>query len=164
MTMRTPSATSTTSTTSLSKAMESVKVVVRCRPLNAKEVEQGHECCVNMFPDRGLIELRNPNLGPTDPMKTFTFDAVYDRSSKQLDLYAETFAPLVDSVLDGFNGTIFAYGQTGSGKTYSILVRKKNYTDFTSLSNTRELNGQTHLLCLENYRRYRRFRPRHRRT
>ena len=120
MTMRTPSATSTTSTTSLSKAMESVKVVVRCRPLNAKEVEQGHECCVNMFPDRGLIELRNPNLGPTDPMKTFTFDAVYDRSSKQLDLYAETFAPLVDSVLDGFNGTIFAYGQTGTGKTYTM--------------------------------------------
>ena len=118
--MRTPSASSTTSSSSLSKAMESVKVVVRCRPLNAKEIEQGHECCVNMFSDRGLIELRNPNLGPTDPIKTFTFDAVYDRNSKQLDLYAETFAPLVDSVLDGFNGTIFAYGQTGTGKTYTM--------------------------------------------
>ena len=118
--MRTPSASSTTSSSSLSKAMESVKVVVRCRPLNAKEIEQGHECCVNMFSDRGLIEIRNPNLGPTDPMKTFTFDAVYDRNSKQLDLYAETFAPLVDSVLDGFNGTIFAYGQTGTGKTYTM--------------------------------------------
>jgi len=118
--MRTPSATSTTSTTSLGKAMESVKVVVRCRPLNAKEVDQGHETCVEMFPDKGLIEIRNPSLGPTDPMKTFTFDAVYDCNSKQLDLYAETFAPLVDSVLDGFNGTIFAYGQTGTGKTYTM--------------------------------------------
>merc|ERR1711974_354498 len=48
------------------------------------------------------------------------FDAVYDCNSKQLDLYAETFAPLVDSVLDGFNGTIFAYGQTGTGKTYTM--------------------------------------------
>ena len=120
ITMRTPSATSTTSTTSLGRAMESVKVVVRCRPLNAKEVEQGHETCVQMFPDKGLIEIRNPSLGPTDPMKTFTFDAVYDCNSKQLDLYAETFAPLVDSVLDGFNGTIFAYGQTGTGKTYTM--------------------------------------------
>ena len=117
--MRTPSA---TSTTSLSKTMESVKVVVRCRPLNEKEVEQGHEGCVEMFPDRGLIEIRNPNLGPTDPMKTFTFDAVYDCNGKQLDLYAETFAPLVDSVLDGFNGTIFAYGQTGSGKTFTVTA------------------------------------------
>ena len=73
-----------------------------------------------MFPDRGLIEIRNPNLGPTDPMKTFTFDGVYDCNAKQLDLYAETFAPLIDSVLDGFNGTIFAYGQTGTGKTYTM--------------------------------------------
>ena len=118
--MRTPSATSTTSSSSASKAMECVRVCVRCRPLNAREVEQGHENCVNMFPDRGLIEIRNPNLGPTDPIKTFTFDAVYDCNSKQLDLYAETFAPLVDSVLDGFNGTIFAYGQTGTGKTFTM--------------------------------------------
>jgi len=118
--MRTPSAASITSSGSLGRAMEAVKVVVRCRPLNAKEVEQGHETCVQMFPDRGLIEIRNPALGPTDPIKTFTFDAVYDCNSKQLDLYAETFAPLVDSVLDGFNGTIFAYGQTGTGKTYTM--------------------------------------------
>ena len=118
--MRTPSATSTCSSSSASKAMECVRVCVRCRPLNAREVEQGHENCVNMFPDRGLIEIRNPNLGPTDPIKTFTFDAVYDCNSKQLDLYAETFAPLVDSVLDGFNGTIFAYGQTGTGKTFTM--------------------------------------------
>lgn len=102
------------------KGPESVKVVVRCRPLNVKEVDGGHESCVEMFPDRGLIEIRNPKLGPTDPIKTFTFDAVYDCNSKQYDLYAETFAPLVDSVLDGFNGTIFAYGQTGTGKTYTM--------------------------------------------
>ena len=26
----------------------------------------------------------------------------------------------MDSVLDGFNGTIFAYGQTGTGKTFTM--------------------------------------------
>ena len=116
--MRTPSATSMTS--SGSKNMECVKVVVRCRPLNHKEVSDGHSSCIEMFPNKGLVEIKNPALGPTDPLKTFTFDAVYDCNSKQLDLYAETFAPLVDSVLDGFNGTIFAYGQTGTGKTYTM--------------------------------------------
>ena len=116
--MRTPSATSMTS--SGSKNMECVKVVVRCRPLNHKEVSDGHSSCIEMFPNKGLVEIKNPALGPTDPLKTFTFDAVYDCNSKQLDLYAETFAPLVDSVLDGFNGTIFAYGQTGSGKTHTM--------------------------------------------
>jgi len=116
--MRTPSATSMTS--SSGKNMECVKVVVRCRPLNKKEVSDGHSSCLEMFPNKGLVEIKNPSLGPTDPLKTFTFDAVYDCNSKQLDLYAETFAPLVDSVLDGFNGTIFAYGQTGTGKTYTM--------------------------------------------
>jgi len=41
-------------------------------------------------------------------------------SSKQRDLYDETFLDLVQAVLDGFNGTIFAYGQTGTGKTYTM--------------------------------------------
>lgn len=30
-------------------------------------------------------------------------------------------APIVESVLEGFNACIFAYGQTGSGKTYTML-------------------------------------------
>ena len=37
-----------------------------------------------------------------------------------MDLYDETFRDLVDSVLSGFNGTIFAYGQTGTGKTFTM--------------------------------------------
>ena len=41
-------------------------------------------------------------------------------SSKQRDLYDETFRDLVESVLDGFNGTVFAYGQTGTGKTFTM--------------------------------------------
>ena len=41
-------------------------------------------------------------------------------SSKQKDLYEETFRDLVENVLQGFNGTIFAYGQTGTGKTHTM--------------------------------------------
>ncbi|NXA25930.1 KIF3C protein, partial [Ibidorhyncha struthersii] len=63
---------------------------------------------------------RNPRASPGELPKTFTFDAVYDASSKQADLYDETVRPLIDSVLQGFNGTIFAYGQTGTGKTYTM--------------------------------------------
>ena len=46
-------------------------------------------------------------------------------SSKQLDLYDETFRDLVESVIEGFNGTIFAYGQTGTGKTHTMQGRYK---------------------------------------
>ena len=104
-----------------SSGTECVHVVVRCRPLNEKEVEGGHEQCVCMPKNQsGLVQIRNPKSAATDPAKSFTFDAVYDWNSRQSDLYEETFSALIDSVLDGFNGTIFAYGQTGTGKTFTM--------------------------------------------
>ncbi|XP_016353378.1 kinesin-like protein KIF3C [Sinocyclocheilus anshuiensis] len=99
---------------------EAVKVVVRCRPLNRKEESMGYEHIVQMDVKLGQVALRNPKAGPGELLKTFTFDAVYDACSKQSDLYDETVRPLIDSVLRGFNGTIFAYGQTGTGKTYTM--------------------------------------------
>lgn len=105
---------------SKSKGGECVKVVIRCRPLNDKEKAQNHERVVDMDGKLGKVSIRNPKGGKSDPPKEFTFDSVYDWNSKQRDLYDETFRDLVQSVLDGFNGTIFAYGQTGTGKTFTM--------------------------------------------
>ncbi|KAF7232661.1 hypothetical protein EG68_08401 [Paragonimus skrjabini miyazakii] len=99
---------------------ECVKVVVRCRPMNQKEITDGYEKCVKMDIRNGTIELQNPKPRNDEQPRRFTFDAVYDENSKQRDLYEETFKDLVNSVLEGFNGTIFAYGQTGTGKTFTI--------------------------------------------
>lgn len=41
-------------------------------------------------------------------------------SAPQIDLYVDTARPIVDKVLEGYNGTILAYGQTGTGKTYTM--------------------------------------------
>ncbi|KAI1280416.1 Kinesin-like protein Klp68D [Halotydeus destructor] len=100
-------------------SQECVKVVVRCRPMHEKEIAEEHERVVEMFLDRGVIELKCLTKA-SEPAKQFTFDAVYDWNSKQSDLYDETARPLVNAVLDGFNCTIFAYGQTGTGKTYTM--------------------------------------------
>ncbi|XP_075893676.1 kinesin-like protein KIF3C [Nelusetta ayraudi] len=106
---------------SKNKSSESVKVVVRCRPLNQRDQSNGPAGgIVQMDLRLGQVILRNPRAPVTEPQKTFTFDAVYDSSSKQRDLYDESVRPLIDSVLEGFNGTIFAYGQTGTGKTYTM--------------------------------------------
>ncbi|XP_039638805.1 kinesin-like protein KIF3C isoform X1 [Perca fluviatilis] len=106
---------------SKTKSSESVKVVVRCRPLNRKEESNGPAGgIVQMDLRLGQVILRNPRASASEPQKTFTFDAVYDANSKQRDLYDESVRPLIDSVLAGFNGTIFAYGQTGTGKTYTM--------------------------------------------
>jgi len=50
-----------------------------------------------------------------DTSKTFTFDYVFGPNSKQVDIYNLVARPIVDAVLEGYNGTIFAYGQTGTG-------------------------------------------------
>ena len=41
-------------------------------------------------------------------------------SSIQINVYQGTAAPIVESVLNGYNGTVFAYGQTGTGKTFTM--------------------------------------------
>ncbi|XP_062927026.1 kinesin-like protein KIF3C isoform X1 [Mobula hypostoma] len=105
---------------SKAKTCESVKVVVRCRPMNGKEEAAACEQIVDMDMKLGQVTIRNPKATSSEMPKSFTFDAVYDHSSKQSELYDETVRPLVDSVLQGFNGTVFAYGQTGTGKTYTM--------------------------------------------
>lgn len=44
----------------------------------------------------------------------------------QVDVYNLAARPIVENVLEGYNGTIFAYGQTGTGKTFTMEgVRNK---------------------------------------
>lgn len=52
--------------------------------------------------------------------QTFAFDRVFDETTTQGDVYEATTKPLLDSVLDGYNATVFAYGATGCGKTHTI--------------------------------------------
>lgn len=63
----------------------------------------------------GAIDVRSPNSSNNDDTKTFTFDHVFGPNSKQLDVYNIVARPIVEAVLEGYNGTIFAYGQTGTG-------------------------------------------------
>ena len=52
--------------------------------------------------------------------QTFGFDRIFDDSAQQADVYEATTRPLLDSVIDGYNATVFAYGATGCGKTHTI--------------------------------------------
>lgn len=52
--------------------------------------------------------------------QVFAFDRIFDDNSSQNDVYEGTTKNLLDSVLDGYNATVFAYGATGCGKTHTI--------------------------------------------
>lgn len=52
--------------------------------------------------------------------QVFAFDRVFDENTTQSEIYEGTTRSLLDSVLDGYNATVFAYGATGCGKTHTI--------------------------------------------
>jgi len=102
------------------KNNECVKVVVRCRPMNKKE--RAAECSriVEMDPTLGTVSVARPGADESEPPKVFTLDAVYDWTSQQRTVYDEIGYPIIESVMEGYNGTVFAYGQTGTGKSHTM--------------------------------------------
>jgi kinesin family protein 3/17 len=101
-------------------ATESVKVVVRCRPLFGKEIKEDRKSIVKVDCDGGRIYIKDPS-NPDDKPRQYTFDATYDENTVQQNFYDESVFPLTECVLGGFNGTVFVYGQTGCGKTYTMV-------------------------------------------
>lgn len=58
---------------------------------------------VNVDEMRGTITVHKTDSS-NEPPKTFTFDTVFGPESKQLDVYNLTARPIIDSVLEGYNG------------------------------------------------------------
>ncbi|KAH8255933.1 hypothetical protein KR026_002982 [Drosophila bipectinata] len=104
----------------LDDEIENVRVVVRCRPMDKNELSAGALGALSVDKINRAITVMKPNATANEPPKTYYFDNVFDGASNQLDLYVDTARPIVDKVLEGYNGTILAYGQTGTGKTYTM--------------------------------------------
>jgi kinesin family protein 5 len=51
---------------------------------------------------------------------TYQFDEVLTQFASQKRVYEVVAKPVVESVLEGYNGTVMAYGQTGTGKTFTL--------------------------------------------
>merc|ERR1711966_268331 len=101
-------------------ASECVKVVIRCRPPNRKEKEAGNAIIIEMDKKTSCIWLHNPKADESEPPKQFTLDGAYYLETTQRELYDETAFPIIENVIEGYNGTIFAYGQTGTGKSLTM--------------------------------------------
>ncbi|TYG42516.1 hypothetical protein ES288_D12G263300v1 [Gossypium darwinii] len=95
-----------------------VRVAVRLRPRNAEEsvADADFADCVELQPELKRLKLRKNNWD-TD---TYEFDEVLTEFASQKRVYEVAAKPVVEGVLDGYNGTIMAYGQTGTGKTYTL--------------------------------------------
>ena len=131
---------------------EAVKVMVRCRPMNSKELDRGCSSVVDVD-----VQNKQINLGRTDNKsespKSFSYDYVFGSDCAQSLIYEQSAFALVDSVLDGYNGTIFAYGQTGCGKTHTMMgssdsegrgIIPRTFSQIVTL--TRADTNKTHLI------------------
>ena len=116
-----------------------IRVVVRKRPLNAKERARDEEDVVTV--DRRASAGEDRERGASSPSPSsvtvweprtkvdltqyteehaFAFDDAFPPEVDNDEVYRTTVAPLVGTVFDKCKVTCFAYGQTGSGKTYTM--------------------------------------------
>ncbi|KAG1468889.1 hypothetical protein G6F56_003576 [Rhizopus delemar] len=107
-----------------------IKVVVRCRPMNGREIARKAVGLIRMDGDQTIIT-RPPDQRTgkeSEDVKAFTFDKSYwsadkndPRYADQQIVYDDLGVDLLDHAFGGYNCCIFAYGQTGAGKSYSMM-------------------------------------------
>lgn len=79
-------------------------MVVRCRPMNEKEVSSQCGVAVNVEEGRGMITVKNSGARSGEAPKQFTYDRVFGPDTKQVDVYNDAARPIVNCVLEGYNG------------------------------------------------------------
>lgn len=134
-----------------------IRVIVRKRPLNRKELERGEgdvlECdalasCLYVNEPKVKVDLTKYN-----ERHTFRFDDVFDESVDNSQLYEQAVQPLVGTIFRSGKGTCFAYGQTGSGKTYTMSpLPLRAATDIFTIMQQPNFRGLSlHVSCYEIY-------------
>ncbi|XP_059419783.1 kinesin-like protein KIF1A isoform X2 [Carassius carassius] len=107
----------------------SVKVAVRVRPFNSREIGKESKCIIQMTGNTTTI--MNPKL-PKES-KSFNFDYSYWSHTTpedvnyacQKQVYKDIGEEMLLHAFEGYNVCIFAYGQTGAGKSYTMMGRQE---------------------------------------
>ena len=106
-----------------------VKVYCRIRPENEKEKESGMKICISPTSENSVKILteavgvdtgKESSKNKAENFQTFTYDGVFPPETEQEKIFNIVAKPLINSALEGINGTLFCYGQTASGKTYTM--------------------------------------------
>ncbi|CAK9828306.1 Kinesin-like protein unc-104 [Anthophora retusa] len=112
--------------------MSSVKVAVRVRPFNNREISREAQCIIEM--SGNTTSILNPKAPPgsKDAIKSFNYDYSYfsmdpndGNYSSQLMVYKDIGEEMLQHAFEGYNVCIFAYGQTGAGKSYTMMGKQE---------------------------------------
>ncbi|XP_026738887.1 kinesin-like protein KIF13A isoform X3 [Trichoplusia ni] len=110
-------------------ATDKIKVAVRVRPFNRRELELGTQCVVEMESQQTVLQYpQSAHDKERKQPKTFAFDHCFYSLDPALPHFASQKTvfeclgrDILDNAFDGYNACIFAYGQTGSGKSYTMM-------------------------------------------
>ncbi|KAL5975884.1 hypothetical protein ACLOJK_020212 [Asimina triloba] len=115
-----------------------IKVVVRKRPLNKKEIAKKEEDIVTTEPNSNFLTVHETklkvDLTAYVEKHEFVFDAVLDEEVSNDEVYRETVEPIVPAIFQRTKATCFAYGQTGiffeiyGGKLFDLLNDRRKLT------------------------------------
>ncbi|KAI3711611.1 hypothetical protein L1987_70150 [Smallanthus sonchifolius] len=101
-----------------------IKVVVRKRPLNKKEIAKKEEDIISIDPNTCSLTVHESkvkvDLTEYVEKHGFVFDAVMNENVTNDEIYSQTVEPIIPIIFQKTKATCFAYGQTGSGKTYTM--------------------------------------------
>ncbi|XP_041002121.1 kinesin-like protein KIN-13B isoform X2 [Juglans microcarpa x Juglans regia] len=105
-----------------SSSVAKIKVVVRKRPLNKKELAKNEEDIIETHSNSLTVYETKLKVDLTEYVEKheFCFDAVLNEEVSNDEVYRETVEPIVPIIFQRTKATCFAYGQTGSGKTYTM--------------------------------------------
>ncbi|XP_045905447.1 kinesin-like protein KIF1A isoform X9 [Micropterus dolomieu] len=106
----------------------SVKVAVRVRPFNSREMGKESKCIIQMSGNTTTII--NPKQAKDN--KSFNFDYSYwshtspedVNYASQMQVYKDIGEEMLLHAFEGYNVCIFAYGQTGAGKSYTMMGKQ----------------------------------------
>ncbi|XP_070533072.1 kinesin-like protein KIF13A isoform X2 [Ptychodera flava] len=111
-----------------------VRVAVRVRPFNRREIDLGTKCCIDMDGHQTILFPANCKGSDRKSPKTFAFDHCFwsvDKTKKknyagQEEVFKCIGTDILENAFQGYNACIFAYGQTGSGKSYTMMGTHEN--------------------------------------
>jgi Kinesin motor domain len=104
-----------------------ILVAVRIRPLSSKELDAGEQSCCELLDKTNIVTITQAGIvgsylkSQAGTVNDYAFDAVFDSSASQMDVYRRTAKPFIPKVLAGLNVTVFAYGATSAGKTHTMF-------------------------------------------
>lgn len=114
-----------------------IRVVIRVRPFNRQELEQNQRNIIRVLDNSNLI------FDPEDDQEEFfyhgvkqnhrdmtkrvrkkmnmEYDDIFDWDANNPEIFEVSTKPLIESLMQGYNCSVFVYGATGAGKTFTML-------------------------------------------